>query len=109
MLKYNTLRGCTRVPRQNLKFQVKIIDSNHSIYSPYPTLIENQNLYLKKNSIFLGRKKIITIGRSKILKSTNFLLTQKDSKKKLKNIKLYFLQEFDMKNKLNDLDQSFLT
>jgi hypothetical protein len=38
-----------------------------------------------------------------------FFLLKKIAKKFQKNIKFDFLQEFDMKNKLNGLDRSFLT
>jgi hypothetical protein len=65
----------------NLK--LKMINLNHSIYSPYKTLVENQNLYIYFEIYcnFLGKKKIVTIGRSQILKSSNFLLVQKIEKK----------------------------
>jgi hypothetical protein len=93
-----------------LNFKLKMTDSNRSIYSPYQTFVKNQILYsLNFFCYFFGRKKIIAIGRFKFLKSRNFLLTQKNSNFFLKNIKFNFLQEFDMKNKLNGLDRLFLT
>jgi hypothetical protein len=75
---------CTYAPVHHVKilnFKLKMTDPNRSIYSPYQNLIENQILYfLKYFYYFFGRKKIITFGRSKFLKSNNFLLTPKNSK-----------------------------
>jgi hypothetical protein len=53
--------------------------------------------------------KVISIGRFKILKSSDILLAQKIGIQNKIYIKFDRLQEFNMENKLNNLNYPFLT
>jgi hypothetical protein len=81
-------------------------DPNCSIDSSYQILVENQVLYFLK-FFWVGRKLLDLRNLDRPIVIIFFLL--KNSKKNSKNIKFDFLQEFDIKNKLNGLDRSFLT
>jgi hypothetical protein len=67
------------------KFKLKIIDPNHSIYSSYQILVENQNLY------FLGQDKVAWFKEFGLSNSDDFFLAKKIANKILKNIKFDFL------------------
>jgi hypothetical protein len=76
-------------------------DPNRSIYSPYQSLVENKILYfLNFFTFFLDKGKLFVriLDRPLVM---IFFLAEK--------IKFDFLQEFDMENKLNGSDWSFLT
>jgi hypothetical protein len=61
-------------------------------------------IFFLKNAIFWAKRKLLDLWILDRPIMMIFFLS-----KKLKNIKFNFLQEFDMENKLNSLDRSFLT
>jgi hypothetical protein len=73
-----------------LNFKLKMTDPNRfNIFSISKFRRKSKFIFfLKKIVIFLGGKKIITIGRFKFLKSSNFLLTQKITKEFQKKYKI---------------------
>jgi hypothetical protein len=91
-------------------FKLKMTNPNHLIYSPCQTLIENQILYfLNFFAIFLGQEKVTSFKDFGSSNDDDFLHTKKYQQNLKKNKKNNFLQEFDMKNKLNGSDRSFFT
>jgi hypothetical protein len=86
-----------------------MIDSNYSIYSSHQILIENQILYFLKIVLFFeAKRKLLDLRILDCPIMIIFFLFKKIAKY-FKKYKIDFLQEFDIDNKLNGSDQSFLT
>jgi hypothetical protein len=91
-------------------FKLKMTDPNNLIYFSYQTLVENQILcFFEIFLLFFWRENRLYWTIQKCSNQAIFSWLKKIAKKFQKNIKFNFLQEFDIENKLNGLNQSFIT